>query len=377
MTGRAIEESFRTLFEPHRRSITLHCYRMLGSLQDAEEVVQEIMFRAWQRQDELRSSGATRAWLYKIATNGCLDLLKTRRRRALPHLVASSPNTETRLGPPAEERLWVEPAPDALLEAADNAAERPDARVSMRESIGLAFVTALQSLPPKQRAVLILVDVLGWRPHETAELLETTLVSVNSLLQRARKCVEARRNDDVAPEAPSFEDAALLRRYITTWEGGDLDAFTALLADDVRLSMPPQFEWFAGRDAVRRFLASILPAEAREFRLVPLAANGGLAVAVYARPMTRDVEYEAAAINVIAVRGGLIAEMIRFASPKLFPLFGLPAHLPSDDPGNRASGAYLAPVEADEDSTDGARTRLQDTQPLEPSRAPPSRRHGD
>jgi RNA polymerase sigma-70 factor, ECF subfamily len=336
MTGPGSEESFRTSLEPHRRAITLHCYRMLGSLQDAEEIVQEALLRGWQRQAELRSPDATRAWLYKIATNACLDVLKTHRRhRALPHLVAPS-STEPGFGRPAEEWLWVEPAPDALLEAADEAADRPDARVSMRESIGLAFITALQFLPPKQRAALILVDVLGWRPHEAAELLETTLVSVNSLLQRARKSVEVRRGDGVAPEAPSSEDAVLLRRYITAWEGGDLDAFTALLADDVRLSMPPQPEWFSGRDAVRRFLAVILPAEAREFRVVPVAANGGLAVAIYARPIASEVAYEAAAINLIAVRGGLIAEMVRFASPELFPLFGLPTHLPSD---HRRSGA--------------------------------------
>jgi len=335
MAGRAGEEAFRTLFEPHRRPITLHCYRMLGSLQDAEEIVQEALFRGWQRQDEIRSPGATRAWLYKIATNACLDFLKTRRRRTLPHLVAPSPSTETRLGSPTEERLWVEPAPDALLEAADNVAERPDARVSLRESIGLAFVTALQFLSPKQRAALILVDVLGWRPQETAELLETSVVSVNSHLQRARKSIEARGGDDVAPEPPSFRDEVLLRRYIAAWEGGDLDAFTALLADGVRLTMPPQPQWFQGRNAVRQFLASVLPAEAREFRCVPLAANGGLAVAIYARPMTRDVDYEAAAINVIAVRGGFIGEMTRFASPELFPLFGLPAHLPSVSVGHR------------------------------------------
>jgi RNA polymerase sigma-70 factor (ECF subfamily) len=314
------EQSFRTAFEPHRRSITLHCYRMLGSLQDAEEIVQEALFRGWQRQGELRSAAATRAWLYKIATNACLDLLKTRRRRTLPHLAAPSLNTQPRLGSPAEEPLWVEPAPDTLLEVADNVAERPDVRVSLRESIGLAFVTALQFLPPKQRAALILIDVLGWRPQETAELLDTPVVSVNSLLQRARNSVDARRGDSAAPEAPSPEDEALLRRY-------------------VRLTMPPQPEWFAGRDAVHRFLASILPAEAREFRCVPLAANGGLAAAIYARPMKRGVDYEAAAINVIAVRGGLIAEMTRFASPKLFPLFGLPAHLPSEGPGDRATGA--------------------------------------
>jgi RNA polymerase sigma-70 factor (ECF subfamily) len=342
MAPRVEEEPFRTLLEPHRRAITVHCYRMLGSLQDAEEVVQESLVRGWQRQDEVRSPGATRAWLYKIATNACLDVLRTRRRRALPYQVARAPSTDTRLGPPADECLWVEPAPDALLEAADDVAERPEARVSMRESIGLALVTALQLLPAKQRAALILVDVLGWTPSEAAELLETTIVSVNSLLQRARKGGAARREADEPPNAPAPEEAALLRRFITTYEAGDLDAFTALLADDVRLSMPPNPEWFAGRDAVRRFLASIVAAEALEYRLVPVAANGRFAFAAYARPMASHAVYEATAINVIALRGGSVSEMTRFASPKLFPLFGLPTHLPSDEPGRRATGVELA-----------------------------------
>jgi RNA polymerase sigma-70 factor (ECF subfamily) len=328
------EESLRTLFEPHRRSITLQCYRMLGSLQDAEEIVQETLLRAWQRQAEVRSTSATRAWLYKIATNACLDVLKTRRRRALPHLVAPSAST-ARLGPPADERLWVEPAPDTLLDVEDDASQRPDERVSLRESIGLAFITALQFLTPKQRAALLLVDVLGWRPEETAELLETSVLSVNSLLQRARKTVqrarksvEAREGDSAPPEASS-SDAALLRRYITTWESGDLDAFTALLADDVLLSMPPQPEWFAGREAVRRFLASLLTADPRRYRLLPLGANAGPAVAVYRRRMTSNAAYEAAAIILLAIRGGRVSQMTRFTFPRLFPLFGLPGHLPS------------------------------------------------
>jgi RNA polymerase sigma-70 factor (ECF subfamily) len=329
MVARASEESFRTLFEPHRRAITLHCYRMLGSLQDAEEVAQESLLRGWQRQAEVRRSAATSAWLYKIATNACLDLLKARRRRALPHLVAPSANAATPLDPPAHERLWVEPAPDTLLDVADDAAQRPDARVSLRESIGLAFITALQFLPPKQRAALLLVDVLGWRPQETAALLETSVFSVNSLLQRARKSVESRRGDDASPEASSSENTALLRRYIITWESGDLDAFTALLADDALLSMPPQPEWFAGREAVRRFLASVLAAEPRQYRLLPLGANAGPAVAVYSRPMTGNAAYEAAAITVLAIRGGRVSQMTRFTSPRLFPLFGLPAYLPS------------------------------------------------
>jgi RNA polymerase sigma-70 factor (ECF subfamily) len=328
MAARASEESFRALFEPHRRSITVHCYRMLGSLQDAEEIVQEILLRAWQRQDEVRSTSATRAWLYKIATNACLDLLRARRRRALPHLVAPAAGMATRLGSPADERLWVEPAPDALLDVADDAAQRPDARVSLRESIGLAFITALQLLPPKQRAALLLVDVLGWKPQETAALLETSVFSVNSLLQRARKSVEERSRDAAPPEASS-SNAALLRRYITTWESGDLDAFTALLADDAILSMPPQPEWFAGREAIRRFLASVLAAKPLQYRVLPLRANGVPAVAYYTRPMTGNAAYEAAAISLLGLRDGLVSQMTRFASPRLFPLFGLPAQLPS------------------------------------------------
>jgi RNA polymerase sigma-70 factor (ECF subfamily) len=286
----------------------------------------------------VRSTSATRAWLYKIATNACLDLLKTRRRRALPHLVARSASTATRLGPPADEWLWVEPAPDTLLDVEDDAGQRPDERVSLRESIGLAFITALQFLTPKQRAALLLVDVLGWRPEETAALLETSVFSVNSLLQRARKSVEAREGYSTPPEASS-SDAALLRRFITTWESRDLDAFTALLADDALLSMPPQPEWFVGREAIRRFFAAVWSAEPGERRLLPLGANGGPAVALYRRPMTPNAEYEAAAIILLAIRGGRVSQMTRFAFPTLFPLFGLPSHLPSGGVDVQTSGS--------------------------------------
>jgi RNA polymerase sigma-70 factor (ECF subfamily) len=329
MVAHASEASFRTIFEPHRRSITLHCYRMLGSLQDAEEIVQETLLRAWQRQDEVRSASAMRAWLYKIATNACLDALKARRRRSLPHLVAPTATTSTQLGPPTDERLWVEPAPDALLHVEGDAGQRPDEQASLRESISLAFITALQFLPPKQRAALLLIDVLGWKPQETAALLETSVFSVNSLLQRARKTAEARREGG-APADASSSDADLLRRYITTWESGDLDAFTALLADDARLSMPPQPEWFSGREAIRRFLASVLAAQPHQYRLLPLGANAGPAVAVYTRPMTPNAVYEAAAITLVAFRRGRVSQMTRFTSPRLFALFGLPASLPGE-----------------------------------------------
>jgi RNA polymerase sigma-70 factor (ECF subfamily) len=325
----ANDEHFRALFEPHRRSVTLHCYRMLGSLQDAEELAQETLLRAWQRRDEVRSSSAMRAWLYKIATNACLDhLRKVRRRRALPHLVAPTPSTAVRLGPAADERLWVEPAPDTLLEVADDAGGRPDERAARRESIGLAFITALQSLSPKQRAALLLVDVLGWAPPETAALLQTSVVSVSSLLQRARKSVAMRGDDAAAPEV-STSDAALLQRFITTWEGGDLEAFAALLADDALLSMPPQPEWFAGREAIRRFFAAVWSSVPGRRRLVTLAANGGPAVAVYRRATTADPAYHAVAITLVAIRGGRVSQMTRFAFPRLFPLFGLPSQLPA------------------------------------------------
>jgi len=329
MTAHPSDESFRTLFEPHRRSITLHCYRMLGSLQDAEEIVQETLLRAWQRRDEARSITAMRAWLYKIATNACLDhLRKARRRRALPHLIAPSPSTAIRLGPPAEERLWIEPAPDTLLDVEDDAGRRPDERVSLRESIGLAFITALQFLSPKQRAALLLVDVLGWAPQETAALLETSVVSVNSLLQRARKSVESRREDTAPPEVSS-SDADLVRRFITTWESGDIDAFTELLADDARLVMPPQREWFEGRESVSRFFAAVWSAQPGQRRLRPLGANGGPAVAVYRRPMTPNAVFEPSGVALLAIRAGRVAQITRFGAPELFRLFGLPLHLPN------------------------------------------------
>jgi RNA polymerase sigma-70 factor (ECF subfamily) len=330
MRAASRDEEFQSRLEPYRRTITLHCYRMLGSLQDAEEVAQESLVRAWQRLGDLASSDATRAWLYRIATNACLDLLKKgkRRRRALPFLVAPPADPAMPFGPPAREGLWIEPAPDTLLEAPDDDPQRrPDARVSMRESVGLAFVTALQLLPAKQRAVLLLIDVLGWRPPETAELLETSVAAVNSLLQRARKAVEAEPNTDAPHESPAggVEDESLLRRYIATWESRDLDAFVALLAEDAVLSMPPQPEWYAGRDAIRRFLSRMLADARRRYRSLATRANGSPAVAVYVS--MAGGPFEATAINVLSFREGRVARMTRFTSPRFFRSFGLPIRL--------------------------------------------------
>jgi RNA polymerase sigma-70 factor (ECF subfamily) len=332
MRAASTDHEFQSRLEPHRRAITLHCYRMLGSLQDAEEVAQESLVRAWQRLDDLASSDATKAWLYRIATNACLDLLKKgrRRRRALPFLVAPPADPGTPFGPPANEGAWIEPAPDTLLEAADDDAHRrPDARVSLRESVGLAFVTALQLLAPKQRAVLLLVDVLGWRPPETAELLETSVPAVNSLLQRARKAVEDRGSDGLpAGSLQGVEDESLLRRYIATWESRDLDAFVALLAEDAVLSMPPQPEWYAGREAIRRFLGRMLADEHRRYRSVPTRANGSPAVGVYVS--MAGGPFEATAINVLSFCEGRIARMTRFTSARFFRPFSLPMRLANE-----------------------------------------------
>lgn len=324
------DEAFRTVFEPHRRSITLHCYRMLGSLQDAEELVQETLLRAWQRQGDVRSSSAVRAWLHQIATNACLDHLrkKRRRRRALPHHVGA-PSTSLSIGPPTEMQLWIEPAPDTLLELADDAAQRPDERASQRESVGLAFIAALQLLSPKQRAALLLVDVLGWRPQEAAALLETSVVSINSLLQRARKSVELHRQDTPSTQVAA-SDSALLRRFIVAWESGDLEAFSALLADDALFSMPPQPEWLRGRAAIAQFFAHIWAVLPGRRRLVPLAANGGLGVAIYNQSPTAGSPWQAAGITLVTFRDERITHLTRFGVPPLFALFGLPSQLPAD-----------------------------------------------
>jgi RNA polymerase sigma-70 factor, ECF subfamily len=328
MIGPASDEPFRSLFEPHRRAITVHCYRMLGSLHDAEEIVQESLLRAWQRRDEARATDTLRAWLYKIATNACLDhLLKARRRRALPHLVAPAQTSVVRFGAAADERFWIEPAPDALLDLPDEVGARPEERVAQRQSVSLAFIAALQLLSPKQRAALLLVDVLGWKPEEVAALLEASVFSVNSLLQRARKNVEAQHGERVDL---ARSDAALLQRFITTWESGDLEAFTALLAEDALLSMPPQPEWYAGREAIHQFFAAVWAAAPGVRRLIPLSANGAPAVAVYRRPLTDNAVYEASGVVVLTVREGAIVQMTRFDFPRLFSQFGLPLQLPSE-----------------------------------------------
>jgi RNA polymerase sigma-70 factor (ECF subfamily) len=327
MIAQQRDAEYLARLEPHRRAIKAHCYRMLGSLHDAEDVTQDVLLRAWQRLSEVKSADSTRAWLYKIATNACLDLFKSRRQRTLPHMLGAAARPGTPLGPP-QEGIWVEPAPDALFDRADDHGRGPEAQASLRESVSLAFIIALQSLPPKQRAVLLLIDVLEWRPPETADLLETSVASVNSLLQRARRRISERAPNPESPsQTSSADEETLVQRYVETWERGDLAAFTALLAEDATLSMPPLPQWFAGRDDIRQFLVTLLPAWPAQFRLVPLRANGSPAIAVYRQEAVRGA-HEAHAIISMRVRGGRIAQLTAFAMRDLFGLLGLPDQLP-------------------------------------------------
>lgn len=330
-------DRFQRELEPHRRAITMYCYRMLGSLHDAEDVAQESLTRAWRRLGELRSGGAIRPWLYRIATNACLNALKARQRRGLPHLIAPPANAAV-LGAPVREDRWIEPAPDSLLDVPARNQLDPEQHALLRESVGLAFIAALQHLSPRQRAVLLLTDVLGWQPDETAELLQTSKVSVNSLLQRARRRLEVRAAGDASSShAHTGVDSELLQRYLETWESGDLERFVALLAEDAILSMPPQAEWFLGRDSIYRFLQTVRPAYAGQYRLLPISANGVPGFAAYKQDDAKST-YRAATVMLVTVTDGYITEIVRFAAPSLFPSFGLPRELTRSGRDPRTSG---------------------------------------
>lgn len=320
------DEAFGRYLEPHRRALTAHCYRMLGSLSDAEEATQEALIRGWQRLDELREVRAARAWLYRIATHACLDRLKQhrRRRRVQPHLVAPAANPELSIGPADASHAWIEPAPDSLFEPAEAEELQPDAQLSMRESISLAFITALQLLPPKQRAALLLMDVLGFRPAEIAGLLKASEDSVHSLLQRARKNLHG-ASPAVAPPSAQDEQEAL-RRYIALWQTGDIEAFAELLAHDAVVSMPPELAWYTGHANIRRFFERVRGVS-RDYHFAPVRANGAPAVAVYVR-RAGEADYVATAITVLCLRGRLISQVTRFAASHLFSCFGLPERTP-------------------------------------------------
>jgi RNA polymerase sigma-70 factor (ECF subfamily) len=331
LTGaRRDPEVFQRLAEPYRRELQLHCYRMLGSLQDAEDLVQETYLRAWRGIDAFEGRTSFRAWLYRIATNACLNALARHAtaHRMLPEALGP-PSRHLPTGSPATEVAWLEPYPDVALEGVADHAPGPDARYEMRESVQLAFVAAIQHLPPRQRAVLLLRDVLGWSAAETAGQLDASVASVNSALQRARATLGQRfpsgRPDDAAPP-PDDRQRALLDRYLQAWEGADLDRFVALLTEDAVLTMPPWRVWYAGREAIGAFFAWAATSVGHgppPFRLgVPTAANRQPAGAMYIRGP--DGRFRAHAIHLLTLRGGAISGLTAFRDPRLFTAFGLP-----------------------------------------------------
>jgi RNA polymerase sigma-70 factor (ECF subfamily) len=303
--------------ERHRRELTGYCYRMLGSIYEAEDAVQETMMRAWRGLATFEDRTGLRPWLYRIATNVCLDLLKGRSRRALPMEVGPVATGELRRGDARPEATWVQPAPDSLILPMDG---DPAEHAVARESVRLAFIAALQHLAPRQRAVLILRDVLRWRAAEVASLLETSADAVNSTLRRARAAVAAVERD-AAPSQPSAADRDLVDAYIDAFERHDVDALVALLRDDAFLEMPPFELWIQGPDDIRRWLLAV-DAFGQE-RFTPVSANGSPAVAVY-RPSTPGGQPTAFSIQVLDNIAGRIGAIHVFLDPALFELFGLP-----------------------------------------------------
>jgi RNA polymerase sigma-70 factor (ECF subfamily) len=312
-------------FEEHRRALTGYCYRMLGSGSEAEDAVQETMVRAWRNADRLQAHGALKSWLHRIATNVCLDMLQGPQRRALPMDLGPSAGADSFLGQTLPEHAWVQPIADGLVlpDAAD-----PAQVAEGRETLRLAFVAALQHLPPRQRAVLILCEVLQWKAAEVAELLETTVASVNSALQRARATLDLSVDSPEAPAALPAEEAELLSRYVDAFERYDISTLVTLLRDDATFSMPPFPLWLRGREEAGRFMLG-QGAGCRGSRLLSTRANGNPAAAIY-HPKDGGV-YEPWALVVLETSRGQIAGLHHFIGPAVFEQFGLPPRLHAED----------------------------------------------
>jgi RNA polymerase sigma-70 factor (ECF subfamily) len=312
-------DAFRALTEPHRRELHVHCYRMLGSFHDAEDVLQETLLTAWQSLNGFEGRSSLRTWLYKIATNRCLNALRSVRRRAAKewNVPEVKPPEPTRLG----EVVWLEPFPDALLDGAVDTPPGPEARYEQTESISLAFVTALQLLPPRQLAVLVLRDVLGFHANEVAEMLDSTVDSVNSALKRARAGLKDQRlTPERAPIRASAAEDAIVAKFVRAYEAADLDTLVGMLTDDVFLSMPPIPFEYQGRDVVARFCNNIFRA-GRRFHLVQTRANGQPAFGSY---LLSPSGHKAVGLVAVTITGDRISAMTRF-EPRVLPWFGLSA----------------------------------------------------
>ncbi len=323
-------EAFGRLVDPYRAQLHAHCYRILGSHADADDAMQETLLRAWRGLQRLEQETALRAWMYRIATNTCLRLIERRPKRILPIDYAPAADPHGYPGDPVSEQLWVEPYPDLQLGLEDPSG--PHARYERHEAIELAFIAALQHLPPRQRAVLVLRDVLGFSAKETAEILETSPVSVDSALQRAHKTVDerlpSRTEQATLRQLGDSELSELVGRFVAAWERNDVDAVISMLAQEAHLTMPPLPSWYRGRSDIAVFLRGHALSAAKRWRMAPTSANGQPAVAGYLWD-ERSQRFTPYCLYVLRLRGAEIEEITAFVTPEAFARFGLPSAIGS------------------------------------------------
>jgi RNA polymerase sigma-70 factor, ECF subfamily len=318
------EEAFANLIEPYRRELLAHCYRILGSFEDAEDMLQESLVRIWKNLHSFEGRSSLRAWLYKIATNACLDALDSRRVRGLPRELYSRGDPNQPLPQPVKEVIWIEPFPDTLIDQQPNI--YPEARYEVRESITLAFIAALQTLPGRQRAALLLCDVMGWSSNEAAEILDMSTAAINSALQRARETLKQPAERKTRPSYLNEQLSTLLSRYVAAWEAADSAALVAVLREDVALTMPPIPVWFGGVADVKMFLDGYLfkGPQVMRLKLSPVQMNGSPAFVVYGSDDSGV--YRAEALHILTIENGEIAEINDYLSfdGELFVKLGLP-----------------------------------------------------
>jgi RNA polymerase sigma-70 factor, ECF subfamily len=326
---RGDEGAFERLIEPYRGELRAHCYRMLGSVQDAEDALQEALLGAWRGLPAFEGRSSLRSWLYRIATNACLKAIERRPKRVLPIDFGPAADPHDGPGEPLLESVWLEPYPDERMGVEDGFAA-PEARYEQRESVELAFIAALQHLPARQRAVLILRAVLGWSAREVADALETTPAGVDSAMQRARKTVDERRPEQSQQATLRSLDDQELREivdgFIDAWERDDVDAIAAMLAENATIAMPPRPTWYSGREAVAAFLSGWALSGEKRWRIVPTRANGQLAFGEY-RWDGEKGSMVPHAITVLTLEGRRIKEITAFLTPEAFGRFGLPDEL--------------------------------------------------
>jgi RNA polymerase sigma-70 factor (ECF subfamily) len=349
------QDAFERLVAPHRGELHAHCYRMLGSVHDAEDALQDALLKAWRALPKFEGRSSVRTWLYRIATNSCLDQIARRPKRVLPADYSAAADPQVPPGEPVVESVWIEPYPDEVLAVEDGFAA-PEASYERRESLELAFVAALQHLPATQRAVLILREVLGFSAKEVAEALDTTVASVNSALQRARAAVDERvpEQSQQATLRALGDDGVreLVGRYVDAWERADVGAFTAMLTEDAVFAMPPLSSWYRGREAIEQWAANSSLTGTWKWRTLPAVANGQPALGFYAWSDAEQA-HVAFALNVLTLEGDRVSEVVAFIArsaeersverfarypdepmdeakvASLFGSFGLPDRLPA------------------------------------------------